>query len=63
MYIVFYGIQKYQCKVMYCGYNITKCEDFQKFIFHPSQYRIPFKQLFLNKFKNINPFEDTTNIS
>ena len=48
---------------MYCGYNITKCEDFQKFIFHPSQYRIPFKQLFLNKFKNINPFEDTTNIS
>jgi len=59
------GLTKYQCKLIYenFGYNIANYEDYQKFIFHPSKHRISFKQVFLNKFTNINRFEDITNIS
>jgi len=53
------GFTKYQCKFIYCGYNISKYEDYQKFIFHPSKHQIPFKQ-FLNKFTYVNRLEDIT---
>jgi len=43
----------YQCKFIYCGYNIAKYEDYQKIIFHSSIQRIPLKQLFLKNLRRL----------
>ena len=62
VYIVLLGFTNHQCKFIFRGYNIAKYEDYLNYIFHQSKHRIPFKQLFLNKFTKLNRFEYTTNI-
>jgi len=44
VFIVFYVIQKHQCKYIYCGYHITKYAEYKKLLFHHTKHPFPFKQ-------------------